>query len=76
VATLFDMYDGDGDGYMTKFDFFEFLYEFGKTYLTDKQVDKCWESIDVHGTGKVNQHDFKEGVKRLDSEDFHSDWDG
>jgi len=32
------MYDSDGDGFITKLDFFEFLYEFGKTYLTDKQV--------------------------------------
>jgi len=38
AGNLFEMYDSDGDGYMTKLDFFEFLYEFGKTFLTDKQV--------------------------------------
>ena len=40
TKSLFDMYDSDGDGFMSKLDFFEFLYEFGKTYLSDKQVRK------------------------------------
>ena len=76
VETLFEMYDSDGDGHLTKLDFFEFLYEFGKTFLTDKQVDRCWETLDTKRTGKVNAEDFRAGIRLLDSLDFYSDWTG
>ena len=74
MDTLFDMYDSDGDGYITKLDFFEFLYEFGKTFLTDKQVDRCWETMDAKKAGKVDAVTFRDGVRVLDSADFYSDW--
>lgn len=59
---------------MTRLDFFEFLYELGKTYLTDAQVERCWQEMDVTKTGNVNVQHFCRGVKRLDELEFFADW--
>eukprot|EP00732_Lithocolla_globosa_P002635 Lithocolla_globosa_v1_NODE_1787_length_2341_cov_4.365267.p1 type:complete len:671 gc:universal NODE_1787_length_2341_cov_4.365267:2196-184(-) len=76
AKSLFIMYDSDNDGYLTKLDFFEFLYEFGKTYLSDQQVEKCWSVMDASKTGMVNPLQFRDGVKALDSHDFFAEWHG
>jgi len=76
VETFFEMYDSDGDGFMTKLDFFEFLYEFEKTYLSDKQVDHCWDAIDKKKAGKVDSDTFCAGVRYLESVEYFADWSG
>jgi Ca2+-binding EF-hand superfamily protein len=59
---IFDKYDGDQDGNITKEEFSSLSYNLGH-HLVGQALEAAWTTLDTNGNGTVSFDEFLGGIR-------------
>lgn len=60
----FDLYDENGDGYLTREELARGVRDGGTLKLTPAELDRVMKAYDVNGDGRISQQEAQRGAER------------
>jgi Ca2+-binding EF-hand superfamily protein len=60
----FDLYDENGDGYLTRADLGRGVRDAGTIRLTSEELDQVMKAYDGNGDGRISQREAQQGAER------------